>query len=45
MIEIASVSKFYNQKRALDGVDLTIQSGKIFGLIGPNGAGMTDGIR
>jgi ABC-2 type transport system ATP-binding protein len=45
MIEIASVSKFYNQKRALDGVDLTIQSGRIFGLIGPNGAGKTTLIR
>ncbi|TME63644.1 MAG: ABC transporter ATP-binding protein [Chloroflexi bacterium] len=27
--------------RAVDGIDLTVQSGEIFGLLGPNGAGKT----
>lgn len=45
MIEITNVSKFYNQKRAIEGIDLTVQSGSIFGLIGPNGAGKTTLIR
>ncbi len=30
---------------ALDGVDLTVQRGEIFGLLGPNGAGKTTTIR
>jgi len=31
--------------RALDGVDLTIRSGSVYGLLGPNGAGKTTTIR
>jgi ABC-2 type transport system ATP-binding protein len=39
MIEVKGVSKFYSQKKALDEVSLNIEAGRIFGLIGPNGAG------
>lgn len=35
------VKKNYKDKEALKGVDLTIESGKIYGLIGRNGAGKT----
>ncbi|MBQ1280998.1 MAG: ABC transporter ATP-binding protein [Oscillospiraceae bacterium] len=35
------VLKRYKDKEALAGVDLTIESGKIYGLIGRNGAGKT----
>lgn len=45
MIELKEISKFYNQKQALDGLNLTIDKGQIFGLIGPNGAGKTTLIR
>lgn len=45
MIELKEISKFYNQKQALDGINLTIEKGQIFGLIGPNGAGKTTLIR
>lgn len=35
------VKKLYKDKEALKGVDLTLESGKIYGLIGRNGAGKT----
>lgn len=43
MIEISGVSKAYNHGaiKAVDGVNLTIRNGEIFGFLGPNGAGKT----
>lgn len=41
MIQIAGLSKTYNEKKALDSIDLTIEKGEILGLLGPNGAGKT----
>ncbi|WP_370308690.1 ABC transporter ATP-binding protein [Sphingobium abikonense] len=39
-IEIRNLTKVYKGgKRALDGIDLTIPRGQIYGLLGPNGAG------
>lgn len=43
-IEVRNLSKVYAQgkrgeKRALNGIDLDIPAGSIFGLLGPNGAG------
>ena len=38
-IETRGVSKHYGALRAVDGVDLTVHRGEIFGLIGHNGAG------
>lgn len=38
-IEVRGVSKHYGALQAVDGVDLTVQQGEIFGLIGHNGAG------
>ena len=31
----------YGAKRAVDGIDLAVRQGEIFGLLGPNGAGKT----
>ncbi|XVH30945.1 ABC transporter ATP-binding protein [Haloferacaceae archaeon DSL9] len=39
------VHKTYGDTVALDGVDLSIGAGSVFGLIGPNGAGKTTLIR
>jgi ABC-2 type transport system ATP-binding protein len=33
--------KYYDDVRAVDGLDLEIRSGECFGLLGPNGAGKT----
>lgn len=43
MIEIKNISKTYPQadRKALDGVSLTIETGEFFGILGPNGAGKT----
>lgn len=47
MIEIKNVTKIYSgqKKAALDGVNLSIETGEFFGLLGPNGAGKTTMIK
>ena len=47
MIEIQNVSKSYNKGtvKAVDGLDLTVNAGEIFGFLGPNGAGKTTTIK
>lgn len=44
-IEIAGLTKAYKETRALDGVDLVVPEGSIFGFLGPNGAGKTTTLR
>ncbi|GAA0596079.1 ATP-binding cassette domain-containing protein [Actinomadura livida] len=39
------VRKHYGEKRALDGFDLTVPKGMVYGLLGPNGAGKTTAVR
>lgn len=41
MIEMKNVSKTFDGFKAVETVDLTIQKGSIYGLIGSNGAGKT----
>lgn len=41
ILEVESVSKKYFKTYALKNVNLTIESGKIVGLLGPNGSGKT----
>ncbi len=44
-IEVAGLRKVYRGVAALDGVDLTVPEGSIFGFLGPNGAGKTTTLR
>ena len=37
--------KHYGATRALDGLDLEIRRGSVFGMLGPNGAGKTTAVR
>jgi len=41
LLEVRDITMRFSGVRALDGVDLDIESGAITGLIGPNGAGKT----
>ncbi|MDO8915398.1 MAG: ABC transporter ATP-binding protein [Coriobacteriia bacterium] len=44
-IQITGLTKVFGSKRALDGVDLIVEEGSIFGFLGPNGAGKTTTLR
>jgi ABC-2 type transport system ATP-binding protein len=44
-LELAGVVKRYGARRALDGFDLRVVSGEVFGFLGANGAGKTTAIR
>jgi ABC-2 type transport system ATP-binding protein len=45
MIEISGLNKDYSGKKVIDGLDLEIEHGELFGFLGPNGAGKTTAIR
>ena len=50
MIDTAAVDavglvKTFGQLRAVDGIDLEVRQGEIFGVLGPNGAGKTTTLR
>jgi ABC-2 type transport system ATP-binding protein len=40
-----SLYKSYNSVNAVDGIDLSIKSGRVFGFLGPNGAGKSTTIK
>jgi ABC-2 type transport system ATP-binding protein len=39
------LTKYYGKNRGIEGVDLDVQDGEVFGFLGPNGAGKTTTIR
>jgi ABC-2 type transport system ATP-binding protein len=45
IVEITGLTKIFRDKqqsvKAVDGIDLTVEPGELFGLLGPNGAGKT----
>ena len=45
MIKVSGVTKSFDGFKALDGVDINVPSGAIYGLVGPNGAGKSTVIR
>jgi ABC-2 type transport system ATP-binding protein len=45
LLKVDNLTKKYGRKKALDGFTLNIESGKIVGLLGPNGSGKTTFIK
>ena len=44
-IEASGLVKTFGDVRAVDGVDLAVPTGSVYGVLGPNGAGKTTTIR
>ena len=44
-IKADGLVKHYGKTKALDGLDLTVPTGTVYGLLGPNGAGKTTAVR
>jgi ABC-2 type transport system ATP-binding protein len=44
-IEATGLVKSFGDTRAVDGVDLAVRSGSVYGVLGPNGAGKTTTVR
>jgi len=44
-IEAEGLVKQYGKTRALNGLDLRVEQGTVYGLLGPNGAGKTTAVR
>jgi ABC-2 type transport system ATP-binding protein len=44
-IEASRLARSFGKTRAVDGVDLRVPDGSVYGLLGPNGAGKTTTIR
>lgn len=45
MIEVRGLKKTFDGFAALDGADLSVPRGAVYGLVGPNGAGKTTLLR
>jgi ABC-2 type transport system ATP-binding protein len=44
-IEANGLVKYFGETHAVDGVDLAVRTGSVYGVLGPNGAGKTTTIR
>ncbi|MBL7496501.1 ATP-binding cassette domain-containing protein [Frankia sp. CNm7] len=44
-VEVSGLVKTFGKTRAVDGVDLMVPAGGVYGVLGPNGAGKTTTIR
>jgi ABC-2 type transport system ATP-binding protein len=44
-IEASGLERSFGETRAVDGVDLVVRAGSVYGVLGPNGAGKTTTIR
>ncbi|MHB0997453.1 MAG: ATP-binding cassette domain-containing protein, partial [Elusimicrobiales bacterium] len=45
MIEITNLTKSFGGFKAVDGLNLRVEPGEIFGFLGPNGAGKTTTVK
>ncbi|WP_411347830.1 ABC transporter ATP-binding protein [Paenibacillus sp. WLX2291] len=45
MLQVQQVSKYFDQRRSVDGIDFEMERGEIVGFLGPNGAGKTTTMR
>lgn len=45
IIEIKDLTKYYGDIRGIEGLNLKVNQGEVFGYLGPNGAGKTTTIR
>ncbi len=45
VIDVRGLVKRYGRRAAVDGLDLTVGAGEVFGFLGPNGAGKTTTVR
>lgn len=44
-IRTEALAKVFRRQRAVDGIDLAVPRGSVFGFLGPNGSGKTTTIR
>jgi len=44
-IETRDLTKFYGKTKGIEGVDLQVEAGEVFGFLGPNGSGKSTTIR
>ncbi|MBC9714380.1 ATP-binding cassette domain-containing protein [Streptomyces sp. TRM66268-LWL] len=44
-IETAGLVKTFGENRAVDGIDLAVPAGTVYGVLGPNGAGKTTAVK
>ena len=45
VIDVAGITKRFGDKTVVDGIDLRVERGEIYGFLGPNGSGKTTFIR
>ena len=45
MLEIRDLHKVYGKYHALNGLNMTVRDGALYGFVGPNGAGKTTTIK